>query len=61
MSKILIVDDERIIREGIAKIIPWEEHGFTLVGTAASGLEAYEIVSKEAIDIITLALHKTFS
>jgi two-component system response regulator YesN len=52
MSKILIVDDERIIREGIAQIIPWEEHGFTLVGTAASGLEAYEIVSKEAIDII---------
>ncbi len=52
MSKVLIVDDERIIREGIAKIIPWDKYGFTLVGTAASGLEAYEIISKEALDIV---------
>ncbi|NLW56927.1 MAG: response regulator transcription factor [Firmicutes bacterium] len=52
MCKVLIVDDERIIREGIAAVIPWGKYGFTLVGTAANGEEAYEIIKKEALDIV---------
>ena len=52
MCRVLIVDDERIIREGIATVIPWEKYGYTLAGTAGNGEEAYELIKKEAIDIV---------
>lgn len=52
MCKVLIVDDERIIREGIAGVIPWEKYGYTLVGTAANGDEAYNLINKESLDIV---------
>ena len=46
MYRIMIVDDEKIIRDGIARVLPWKEMGIGEVYTAASGLEALEIVEK---------------
>lgn len=40
MIKVLIVDDEPKLREGLRTFIDWEAHGFTVVDTAASGNEA---------------------
>lgn len=37
MYKVLIVDDEPIVREGLQYIIDWETYGFTIVGTAENG------------------------
>ncbi|TBL68313.1 response regulator transcription factor [Paenibacillus thalictri] len=42
MYKVLIVDDEPMIRQGLKAIIPWEEYGFTVVGDAKNGREALE-------------------
>ncbi|ASA24191.1 response regulator transcription factor [Paenibacillus donghaensis] len=42
MIKVLIVDDEPKLREGLRSLIPWEEHGYTVVATAANGLQALE-------------------
>ena len=39
MMKLLIVDDERIIRETIASLVDWESLGITLIGTAENGIE----------------------
>lgn len=39
MYKILIMDDERQIREGIRKIIPWEQYGFEICAEASNGVE----------------------
>ena len=47
MYKLLIVDDERIIREGMKKLIPWENIGIALVLTAASAQEALKIIQEE--------------
>ena len=47
MYKLLIVDDERIIREGMKKLIPWEKIGISHVLTAASAQEALKIVEEE--------------
>jgi two-component system response regulator YesN len=44
MYKVLLVDDEWIIREGIGSIIDWEENGFLLIGAAQNGIEAYEMI-----------------
>lgn len=50
--KVLIVDDEVIIREGISTVIDWEELGFTLLQPAESAEEAIEIVHQERPHIL---------
>lgn len=46
MYKILIVDDEQFIREGLKKIIDWDEHGIEIVGEASNGKEALEAINE---------------
>lgn len=52
MYRVLLVDDERIIREGIAATIDWEQCGVALLGTAQNGLEAYERITAERPEIV---------
>lgn len=52
MLKLLIVDDERIIRETMATLIDWESLGIQLIGTAKDGIEAYNIILDEYPEII---------
>ncbi|GGG64274.1 response regulator transcription factor [Paenibacillus radicis (ex Gao et al. 2016)] len=52
--KVLVVDDERMIREGIADMIDWRSLGLMLAGTAPDGLSAYrEIIEKRPDIVIT--------
>ena len=37
MYKLLIVDDEKIERQGMAELIPWGSYGIELAGTAWNG------------------------
>jgi two-component system, response regulator YesN len=50
--KILIVDDEAMIRIGMRTIIPWEKHGYHIVGEAINGMEALNLVRVFQPDII---------
>ena len=50
--KLLIVDDEKIIRETISHHIPWHSLGIDVIGTASNGLEAYDIIMDEYPDIV---------
>ena len=52
MYKVVIIDDEPIIVEGISKIINWEEYNCRVVGNAGSGAEGLEVIRKEKPDII---------
>lgn len=52
MYKLLLVDDERIIREGIANLIDWASNDIEFIGTAKNGVEAYEIILKENPHIV---------
>lgn len=51
MRTLLIADDERTIREGIAGAVNWESLGISRVFLAADGKEAYEVIKKERPDI----------
>ncbi|MBP2661860.1 MAG: two component transcriptional regulator, AraC family, partial [Firmicutes bacterium] len=46
MHRILIIDDDRIIRKGLAKTIPWEEYGFQLGGEAADGEQGLKLIEE---------------
>ena len=38
--RVLLVDDEIMIREGFKKLFDWEAHECVVVGEAADGMEA---------------------
>ncbi len=52
MYKVLIVDDEEIICQGIASVIQWENYGFNLIGTAENGAEALQKIRDYQPDIV---------
>jgi two-component system response regulator YesN len=52
MYKILLVDDEPDIVNGMANGIPWNAWGYQVVGKAGNGLEALEIIDKERPHIV---------
>lgn len=52
MYKLLLVDDEKQIRDGLKKIIPWEDYGICICGEASDGREALELIRKEHPQII---------
>lgn len=52
MHKLLIVDDEWMIREGLEKTVPWNEWDIEVVGTAKNGCEALEKLQELTVDIL---------
>ncbi len=52
MIKVIIVDDEYLIRIGIKSTIQWEENGFLIVGDAANGEEAIKLYHETLPDIV---------
>lgn len=51
MYKVLIADDEPLIREGISESLDWKALGMSIVGMADDGEEALQIVRREKPDI----------
>ncbi|MDO5517253.1 MAG: response regulator [Clostridium sp.] len=52
LCKVLIVDDELIMRQGISHMIDWEKEGFELIGQASNGEEALEIIKQNTPNIV---------
>jgi two-component system response regulator YesN len=52
MYKVVLVDDERIILEGIASVIDWGECGTQLVGKAVNGRQAMELLEQHRPHIV---------
>ncbi len=52
MYKILVVDDEYLVRTGITETIDWTSHGIKVVGTAVNGEDALEKIQQLKPDII---------
>jgi len=52
LIKILIVDDELLVRIGLKSTLDWHTHGFTLVGEARNAKEAEELFQKFSPDIL---------
>ena len=52
MIKVMIVDDEPYIRQGLRILIGWEQYGFEVCAEAANGKEAIELLKQKKIDLI---------
>lgn len=54
MYKLLIVDDEKQAREGIKRLLSWEDYGIIICGEATNGQEALKIMEEQNPDILLL-------
>ena len=52
MYKLLLVDDEQIIREGLARMIDWEGLGLTLTASCSNALAALDSMTDDMPDIL---------
>ncbi|WP_062047595.1 response regulator [Bacillus sp. JCM 19034] len=52
MYKVLLVDDERMILEGISSIVDWHYQGAQLIGAVRNGIEALEFMEQEEPHIV---------
>lgn len=49
---VVIVDDEVLIRQGIKHYLDWEKEGFQIVGEAANGEEALQLIQEKSPNIV---------
>ncbi|MDA3940667.1 MAG: response regulator [Spirochaetia bacterium] len=52
MHKIIFVDDEAIVRDGISNCIPWVDNGFDLVCVFEHGLQVLDYLESNHVDVI---------
>lgn len=52
MIKVLIVDDEPFIRQGLRILIDWGKHDCEVIGEASNGREAIEIIENNSVDLV---------
>ena len=50
--KVLIIDDEFIMRQGMKHMLEWEKEGFQIVGEATNGQEGLDLIEKLEPDIV---------
>ena len=60
MKTIFLVEDEVIIREGIKKMVPWEQEGFLFVGEASDGELALPLIKKLKPDVLITDIKMPF-
>ena len=52
MLKVLLVDDEPFILQGLSVIIDWNSEGFEIAGKVSNAFEALELLQKETVDLV---------
>lgn len=52
MYKVIVVEDEDLIRKGLVYAMPWSEMGCTVVGEGRNGIEGVELIRQHDPDIV---------
>ena len=52
MYKVVLVDDEHLILEGLRRVVPWEKMGCCVTGTASDGMSGMQLIRENAPDIV---------
>lgn len=52
MLRLLIADDEEIIRNALSRMIDYPALGYELIASARNGMEAYDIICDESPDVV---------
>ncbi len=60
LYRVLIVDDEKIMREGLAKFMNWKSMGFEVADKVNDGRDAIEYIEKNPVDVVLSDIKMTF-
>ncbi|MBM7541597.1 response regulator transcription factor [Amphibacillus cookii] len=52
MYKVILIDDEPIIREGMKHVIKWEDYGFTVAGDGENARDGMQLIDATKPDLI---------
>lgn len=52
MFKVVVVEDEELLRMGLTNFFDWNAYGFELVGEAGNGLKGLEVVREKKPDLV---------
>lgn len=52
MYKVVLVDDERLILEGLSRVVPWNKWDCEVVGTASDGMEGMKLIREKCPDML---------
>ncbi len=50
--KVLIVDDDKLARQGLIAVMNWEKYGFEVASDVQNGTKALEFLDKHPVDIV---------
>lgn len=59
MYKLIVVDDEKVIRNGIRDYLDWEKMNFEVVALFEDGKEAIEYIEKHDVDVVLTDIEMT--
>ncbi|CAM2792487.1 response regulator [Paenibacillus sediminis] len=60
MYKLILVEDEEHVREGLLEEIDWNQYGFEVVDNAENGKEAVEMIDKLLPDVVVTDIQMPF-
>lgn len=60
MYKLILVDDEEDVREGVSQEIDWHAHGFEVLAKAENGKEALDLVERLRPDVVVTDIRMPF-
>lgn len=52
MIKVLVVDDDKLVRKGLISAMPWREFGMEVIGEANHGEKALEFLEAHEVDLL---------
>ncbi|KRF08145.1 two-component system response regulator [Paenibacillus sp. Soil766] len=52
MIRVLIVDDEKIVRKGLVSFMPWQDFGMVVAGEANNGENALQFMETNRVDLL---------
>ena len=52
MFKLVVVDDEEIVRQGLRNAVNWSEFNIQIMGEAEDGLEAFNLIKESKPEIV---------
>lgn len=58
--KVLVVDDEFEVRQGIIDCVDWENHGFIVVCDASNGIDALDLAETTMLDLVIADIKMPF-
>lgn len=57
---VVVADDEDELREAVCAMVPWQEYGFKLLGSATNGLDALQMVEQYEPDLLLTDIRMPF-